>query len=246
LFKKCGQIDCDSLFPSYARFSPIFFPVVIETTPQDPCRPSPCGPNSQCRAINDHAVCSCQVGFIGTPPSCRPECVVSADCPQDKACVNQKCKDPCSGQCGTNARCNVVNHNPICSCTPGFTGDPFVNCRKESKHFSTMFPFQIGKIISQKFSNSLFLHLMSHFVYLYISCFLFLCAHFRSISCVQRHLLLRTLAIRAFLRPAALTLSAGSSGRMLHALACQITLGALPTAALSASSTLIAPVIWLA
>lgn len=106
------------------------FLVSVET-PRDPCQPSPCGAYSQCREINGYAVCSCQVGYIGTPPSCRPECVVSSECPQDKACVNQKCGDPCPGTCGINARCVVVNHNPICSCNAGHTGDPFVRCVKE-------------------------------------------------------------------------------------------------------------------
>lgn len=101
--------------------------------PKNPCQPTPCGPYSQCRVVNGHAVCSCQTNYVGTPPSCRPECIVSADCPQDKACINQKCADPCPGTCGLNARCQVVNHNPICSCSPGFTGDPFVQCLKESK-----------------------------------------------------------------------------------------------------------------
>ena len=101
----------------------------------DPCKPSPCGPFSQCRVVNGHAVCSCQANYVGTPPSCKPECVVSTECPQDKACVNQKCVDPCPGTCGISARCQVVNHNPICSCNPGFTGDPFTRCLKEeSKH----------------------------------------------------------------------------------------------------------------
>lgn len=103
---------------------------LAERTPIDPCAPSPCGPNSQCRELNDHAVCSCLNGFIGTPPSCRPECVVSSECNQNKACVNQKCIDPCIGTCGLNTRCQVVNHNPICSCSPGFTGDPFASCNK--------------------------------------------------------------------------------------------------------------------
>lgn len=98
---------------------------------EKPCEPSPCGPNSICRAVNDHSVCTCQPGFIGTPPMCKPECIVSSDCAQNKACVNTKCIDPCPGQCGQNARCNVVNHNPICSCTPGYTGDPFIKCVKE-------------------------------------------------------------------------------------------------------------------
>jgi len=97
----------------------------------DPCKPSPCGPFSQCRVVNGHAVCSCQANYVGTPPSCKPECVVSTECVQDKACVNQRCMDPCPGTCGLNARCQVVNHNPICSCGPGFTGDPFTRCLKE-------------------------------------------------------------------------------------------------------------------
>lgn len=63
--------------------------------------------------------------------------MVSADCAQDKACIAQKCADPCPGTCGLNARCQVVNHNPICSCSPGFTGDPFVRCLQESKKFSS-------------------------------------------------------------------------------------------------------------
>jgi hypothetical protein len=98
---------------------------------RNPCEPSPCGPNSKCRVTNGHAVCSCITGYVGTPPTCRPECVISADCSQDRACLNQKCRDPCPGNCGINARCHVINHNPICTCTPGYNGDPFVKCHKE-------------------------------------------------------------------------------------------------------------------
>jgi hypothetical protein len=95
---------------------------------QDPCSPSPCGPNSQCRTQEGHAVCSCLVGYEGAPPNCKPECVVSAECPSTKACINQKCSNPCLGSCGTNARCEVRNHSPICSCRQGQTGDPFRSC----------------------------------------------------------------------------------------------------------------------
>lgn len=98
--------------------------------PANPCLPSPCGPNSLCKEIKGHAVCTCQPNFVGSPPSCRPECVVSSDCSQDKACINQRCADPCPGTCGQNARCQVVNHNPICSCPSGFTGDPFLRCSR--------------------------------------------------------------------------------------------------------------------
>ena len=105
--------------------------ILGQNEPENPCIPSPCGPNSQCRVINSHAVCSCVTGMIGAPPQCRPECVVSAECSQDRACVNQKCIDPCPGTCGANAQCKVINHNAICSCSPGFTGDPFIQCLVE-------------------------------------------------------------------------------------------------------------------
>lgn len=103
--------------------------------PVHPCVPSPCGPYSICRVQNDHAVCSCRPEYIGVPPSCRPECVASTECTQDRACINQRCTDPCPGTCAYQARCQTVNHNPICSCPPGYTGDPFVRCvKEESKH----------------------------------------------------------------------------------------------------------------
>lgn len=109
---------------------------VIQQTPTNPCEPSPCGPNSQCREVNGQAVCSCLPNFIGSPPGCRPECVVSSECPTDKACINQKCADPCPGTCGLNANCQVINHSPICSCSARFTGNPFTRCyqipRKET------------------------------------------------------------------------------------------------------------------
>lgn len=99
-----------------------------DETPANPCHPSPCGPNSQCREINEQAVCSCLSNYIGSPPNCRPECTASSECPQDKACIKQTCSDPCPGICGLNAECRVINHSPICSCISKFTGDPFTRC----------------------------------------------------------------------------------------------------------------------
>lgn len=112
-----------------SKVLPILVSLFIAPPPQNPCHPTPCGPNSQCREINGQAVCSCIQGYIGSPPTCRPECVTNADCPQTEACSNQKCRDPCIGTCGISAKCMVVNHNPICSCLPQYTGDPFVRCQ---------------------------------------------------------------------------------------------------------------------
>jgi len=34
------------------------------------------------------------------------------------------------GVCGISAKCDVVNHNPICSCPTGYIGDPFSACNR--------------------------------------------------------------------------------------------------------------------
>lgn len=93
-----------------------------------PCNPSPCGPNSNCREHNSQAVCTCQPNYIGSPPQCRPECVVSSECPTEKACINNRCADPCPHTCGIGSVCHTNNHNPICACPSGYTGDPFTQC----------------------------------------------------------------------------------------------------------------------
>lgn len=95
----------------------------------DPCTPSPCGPNSVCQVRDEKVTCGCLANMIGTAPNCRPECVVNSDCPSNRACVGQKCVDPCPGSCGFNADCRVANHQPVCTCQPKFTGDPYASCR---------------------------------------------------------------------------------------------------------------------
>lgn len=108
---------------------------MLDEKPKLPCNPSPCGANSQCRDVNGQAVCSCLPTYIGSPPACRPECTVNAECPLTKSCINQKCNDPCLGTCGLNSKCLVINHNPICSCDNGYTGDPFTRCYSIPRKF---------------------------------------------------------------------------------------------------------------
>lgn len=103
----------------------------ITPTSPNPCGPpSPCGPYSRCTISGTGiAVCSCQPGMKGSPPSCQPECSLSSDCSQHESCIRNRCIDPCSEKiCGSGARCDVKNHNPICTCNPGLSGDPFVSC----------------------------------------------------------------------------------------------------------------------
>ena len=94
----------------------------------NPCQPSPCGPNSQCKDINGSPSCSCLPQFIGNPPNCRPECVSNSECASHLACINQKCIDPCPRVCGHNAECRVVSHTPNCVCQFNYVGNPFISC----------------------------------------------------------------------------------------------------------------------
>ena len=104
------------------------------TTPRpeiiDPCRPSPCGINAECRDRNGAAACTCLPGLQGDPyVECKPECTINPDCPNTLACVRNKCADPCPGVCGAHATCSVSNHRPNCQCDPGYVGDPFTACQ---------------------------------------------------------------------------------------------------------------------
>ena len=96
-----------------------------------PCNPSPCGLNAECTERGNAASCRCILDYIGNPYiECKPECTVNSECPRDKACVNNKCKDPCPGVCGVHASCRVGNHIPQCNCDPGYSGNAFVACTR--------------------------------------------------------------------------------------------------------------------
>lgn len=107
-----------------------------------PCNPSPCGANAVCKERNGAGSCTCFPEYFGDPyTGCRPECVLNTDCDKNKACIGNKCRDPCPGVCGRNAQCNVINHSPSCSCLPGFTGNPSTSCREIPKRNSLILVF---------------------------------------------------------------------------------------------------------
>lgn len=101
--------------------------VAVQDQPKDRdfCSTNPCGANAEC--FNNE--CRCIAEYQGNPyEGCRPECISNAECSRNRACLRNKCVDPCIGTCGNLAQCEVVNHIPICSCPPGYTGNPFSNC----------------------------------------------------------------------------------------------------------------------
>lgn len=54
-------------------------------------------------------------------------CSGNSECPSNEACINDRCKDPCT--CGVNAQCQVTNHRAMCKCPPGYKGDPLTHCQ---------------------------------------------------------------------------------------------------------------------
>lgn len=104
--------------------------LITAEPPSNPCQPSPCGVNAECRQRDGAGACTCIEGYQGNPyEGCRPECVLSADCSSKLACIRNHCVDPCPGTCGVNAICSVANHVPTCYCIENFEGDPFQGCR---------------------------------------------------------------------------------------------------------------------
>lgn len=127
-FNKNFVGELDSNLYTFMSFS---VPEPIELEPEDPCDPDPCGRYAFCKNQNGYAACMCKEGYFGSPPNCRPECQINADCPNSLACIGEKCKNPCVGICGENAECYVKNHNAICKCLTGYIGDPFSYCKKK-------------------------------------------------------------------------------------------------------------------
>ena len=124
---------------------------VTQPAPINPCQPDPCGRYAQCRERGDVAACSCLPGYVGTPPNCRPECVIHSECPSNLACLNEKCRDPCPGACGANAECNVIKHNAVCRCLNGYRGDPFQSCTRITTSEYSMFTFIFYSIFLLQF-----------------------------------------------------------------------------------------------
>lgn len=132
LFSVCVNSIVNAIFHPYSMYT-IATAIEKPRPSGNPCINNPCGPFSQCRAIGDTPACSCLPNYIGRAPNCRPECVISAECPSNLACINQKCSDPCVGACGAHTYCTAINHNSICKCDPGYTGDPFSICSEIPK-----------------------------------------------------------------------------------------------------------------
>ncbi|XP_043214270.1 neurogenic locus notch homolog protein 1-like isoform X1 [Amphibalanus amphitrite] len=101
-------------------------------SPRAACSPSPCGTNTNCEVKNGRAICSCVQNYIGDPlVACRPECTSDAECAGHQACSQNRCRSACIDACGENARCDAVNHRPVCKCPQFYKGSPLTGCFPE-------------------------------------------------------------------------------------------------------------------
>lgn len=94
-----------------------------------------CGRNAGCKSDNHKATCACDRGFFGDAyddkMGCQPiECESHNDCSDEKICDLHKCRIACLAHnpCGQNAICSTNNHQQVCTCQPGYTGEPTRGC----------------------------------------------------------------------------------------------------------------------
>lgn len=112
-------------------------------TPEDLCKPNPCGENAVCNPGHDNTgkerpVCTCEPGYIGNAlTSCRKgECQSDNECADNRACIDYYCQDPCTGkECALTAKCEARRHIAVCTCPDGSRGDAVVGCSAISSRY---------------------------------------------------------------------------------------------------------------
>ncbi|KAF5291111.1 hypothetical protein FQA39_LY14353 [Lamprigera yunnana] len=107
----------------------------------DECmKPNSCGSGAVCKNVAGSYTCKCPEGTIPDPDpytKCNEivKCKIKEDCPGNAICNTQKqcicpepnigndCRHPCESEfCGPNQHCMLLNHEPKCICSAGYTG----------------------------------------------------------------------------------------------------------------------------
>ena len=102
----------------------------------NPCAvDKPCVELATCTVNNHRARCECPPGYEGDGfSSCtkirKGECEHDVDCPDNRACIQHQCLDPCVllDPCGNEAVCETTSHRPVCRCPAGWGGNPHEGC----------------------------------------------------------------------------------------------------------------------
>lgn len=68
--------------------------------------------------------------YISTPFFTPAGCTSNSQCPDDRACYEKNCVNPCQldNPCAPQAECRASNHKAVCLCPSGYSGDPLKQC----------------------------------------------------------------------------------------------------------------------
>lgn len=113
----------------------------------NPCAKSDvCTPEQTCTVFDSlplrTVICKCPIDMVTDATGrCviikqdQPICRTDADCADNDKCIRGNCILACRvDQCGINAQCLSNGHRAVCSCAPGYEGNPHIEC-SPSKYF---------------------------------------------------------------------------------------------------------------
>lgn len=108
---------------------------------QNPCAiANICTIDQECRVLNTlplrTIMCQCPPDtYTDSNGRCKaivysePQCHVDSDCNNREKCIKGFCIEACKIDiCGINAQCKSYNHQSICTCAPGYIGNPHIEC----------------------------------------------------------------------------------------------------------------------
>lgn len=106
----------------------------------NPCTINVCTPDQECRVLDSiplrTIMCECPPDtIVDSNGRCvnivpiQPQCRTDNECSNEEKCVRANCIDACRvDNCGVNALCKSFNHQAICTCAPGYTGNAHYEC----------------------------------------------------------------------------------------------------------------------
>lgn len=108
---------------------------------EDPCAAGDiCTIDQECKVLDTlplrTVMCMCPPDTIGDISGrCvpivheQPGCKLDSECNDKDKCVRGGCIEACRiDRCGVNAICNSVHHQAVCTCAPGYIGNPHIEC----------------------------------------------------------------------------------------------------------------------
>lgn len=120
---------------------------------ENPCvNNNVCTPAQHCLVLDSlplrTIICQCPPDTMVDPAgrcvaivAVQPQCRRDNECNNEEKCINGHCIDACYiDHCGVNALCKSFNHQAICTCAPGYTGNAHYECTNIPKRPTEYLP----------------------------------------------------------------------------------------------------------